>query len=115
MGVITNGGHDEVRAISSDHGGLSEPGARVVFLYDGVYTHNGDEDAQGEIERDEETVECASGTREEGVEHAGERDGEGIHECCGPDENPLPEVRGVGRVFPVLKAGLGPGVGEVDE
>jgi hypothetical protein len=83
--VVADGRDNEVRAVCCDHGGLRKPRAWVVFLYDGVHAHDCDDNAQGEVERDEEAVEGAGGTGEEAVEHARERDGEDIHECGGPD------------------------------
>ena len=111
--VVADGGHDEVRAVRSDHARLREPGARVVLLHGGVHAEHRDDDAEREVERDEEAVQRAALAREERVQHARDRDRGGVHARGRADEDPLPEVRA--GVLPVLETGLGPGVGEVDE
>lgn len=111
--VVPDRGHDEIRAVDGDHARLREPRARVVLLHGRVHAHDRHEHAEREVEGDEEAVERAPGRGEERVEHAGERDRGDVHARRGADEDPLPEVR-VG-LFPVLEAGFGPGVREVDE
>lgn len=56
--------------------------------------HDGDDDRQYKVERDEEAVESASGACEICVEDPGEGYSERIHSCCRPYEDPLPEVGG---------------------
>ena len=90
--VVSDGGHDEVRAVCDDDAALREAGAWVGFLYGRVYAQYGDECAEGEVEADKEPVEAATGAGEEGEEDAGEGDGGDVHACGGPYEDPLPEV-----------------------
>lgn len=111
--VITDGGHDQIRAVHGDHTRLRKAGARVVLLHSWVHAHERNNDTEREVERDEEAIECASGSGKEGVEDTGERDRCGVHSRCRADENPLPKVRI--RLFPVLKTCLRPRVREVDE
>ena len=94
MRVVADGGHDEICAVCGDHRRLCKSGTGVVFLYDGVYAHDRDDDTQSEIERDEETIEGTCRAGKVGIQHAREGDGKSVHECSGPDEDPLPEVGG---------------------
>ena len=84
-----------------------------MLLHGRVHAQQRHDDAQRQVERDEEAVQRAARAREERVEDARDRDRGGVHACGRADEDPLPEVR-VG-VLPVLEAGLGPGMREVDE
>lgn len=110
--VVAYRRRDEVCAVDCDHARLREPGARVVLLHCRVDARDGDDDAQREVHRDEEAVECAAGAGEEPVQQSRKCDARGVHGRGGADENPLPEIRA--RVFPVFQAGFGPRVREVD-
>lgn len=113
--VVADRTDDEVRAVRGDHARLREPRARVVLLHDRVHARDRDDEREDEVEGDEEAVEAAAVAREEDVEEDGHGDREDVHGRGRADEDPLPHVGRGGRVLPVLKAGLGPGVREVDE
>lgn len=50
MGMIANSGHNEVRAINSNHATLGEPRTWVVLLNDGVDADDRYDDDEGKIE-----------------------------------------------------------------
>lgn len=43
--VVSDGGHDQICAVDSDHTGLDQTGSRIVFLNDGVDAHHRDDGA----------------------------------------------------------------------
>jgi hypothetical protein len=114
VSMIAHGGHDEVRAVDSDHSTLGEPRAWIVFLDNGVDTEEGNDDGKGEIKRDEKLVECTARACEVRVQHASHGKGCHIHARGRTDKNPLPEL-GVAGILPFLETSLRPGVGKVHQ
>ena len=114
MGVITNGGHDEVRAVDSDHSTLGESRAWVVFLHNRMDTEDGYDNGERKIKRDEKAVERAARACKVRIQHAGHGNHCRIHARRRTDEDPLPEV-GIARLLPILETCLRPGVGEVHQ
>lgn len=58
--VVADCGHDQIGAVNGDHTRLGQSGAWVVFLDLGMDAKEGNEGAEGEIERDEELVQGTS-------------------------------------------------------
>ena len=50
VGLHRDGGHGEVCAVDSDHGGLSEARLRIVFLHCGVDGDGGDDEEREKID-----------------------------------------------------------------
>lgn len=115
VGVVTYSRSNEVGAVGSNHAGLCETRTRVGLLNRGVDAYESDEDAQGEVERNEELVECAASACEKDVEEYGEDDRRGVETDSGTDEEELPEPRVIGCRVDVVEAGFGPRVGKVDK
>lgn len=58
-----------------------------------MHAEDCDDNAQGEVEGDEKAVECTIRASKVGIEETGKGDGEDVHGCGRPKENPLPKIR----------------------
>lgn len=114
MGVVGDGRYDEVGAVDCNHCRLCKTGPGVILLDEGVDTHDGDSNAEDEVEGDKELIQRAPRTSEVRIKQTCENYGAHIHETGGANQDPLPQVRR-GRVLPVFKTSLRPRVGEVNE
>lgn len=64
VGMITNGRHNEVRAINGNHTALGEPRTWVVLLNNRVDAKDGYDNDEDKVKRDEKAVESATGACE---------------------------------------------------
>lgn len=85
MLVVTDRGHDQIRAIRRNHAALRKSGAGICVLDCRVHAQASYDDAKHEVEADEESVQRAVRAREERVKHARQCDCRGVHAACRTD------------------------------
>ena len=79
VGFHGNGGHGQVGAVDGYHGGLGEPGLRVILLDCGVDGDRGDDEEDEEVDGYGGLVHGAAAIGEEDVHYYGHSEGHGVH------------------------------------